>query len=156
RQLQDLEIAIEVRMITLAETFYERIGLDFGMNLSTHNDRATLNLVQTNGGLLTPNAPNAGPALDNFRNIMNAGAKKIIGLQAPGVPTPDPDVPVRATSFGPAIPPFGGFPNAPGADGGISLGLAFLSDIQVQMFLEAAQGDRRTNVMQAPKLTMFN
>jgi type II secretory pathway component GspD/PulD (secretin) len=156
RQLQDLEIAIEVRMITLAETFYERIGLDFGMNLSTHNDRATLNLVQTNGGLLTPNAPNAGPALDNFRNIMNAGAKKIIGLQAPDVPTRDLDVPIRATSFGPSIPPFGNFPNAPGADGGISLGLAFLSDIQVQMFLEAAQGDRRTNVMQAPKLTMFN
>ncbi len=42
------------------------------------------------------------------------------------------------------------------ADGGLSLGLAFLSDIQVQMFLEAAQRDRRSNVMQAPKQTMFN
>ena len=30
-----------------------------------------------------------------------------------------------------------------GADGGLSLGLAFLSDIQVFMFMEAAQGDRR-------------
>jgi len=28
--------------------------------------------------------------------------------------------------------------------------LAFLSDVQVFMFLEAAQGDRRTNIMQAP------
>ena len=55
-----------------------------------------------------------------------------------------------------AIPPFGGYPNIPGADGGLSLGLAFLSDIQVFMFMEAAQGDRRTNVMQAPKLTLFN
>jgi type II secretory pathway component GspD/PulD (secretin) len=36
------------------------------------------------------------------------------------------------------------------------MGLAFLSDIQVYMFMEAAQGDRRTNVMQAPKLTLFN
>jgi type II secretory pathway component GspD/PulD (secretin) len=36
------------------------------------------------------------------------------------------------------------------------LGLAFLSDIQVFMFMEAAQGDQRTNVMQAPKITMFN
>src|SRR5262249_34379357 len=51
---------------------------------------------------------------------------------------------------------FGGFPNSPGANGGLSLGLAFLSDIQVFMFMEAAQGDRRTNVMQAPKLTLFN
>ena len=43
---------------------------------------------------------------------------------------------------------------APG--GGISMGLAFLSDIQVFLFMEAAQGDTRTNVMQAPKITLFN
>ena len=36
------------------------------------------------------------------------------------------------------------------------MGLAFLSDIQVFLFMEAAQGDQRTNVMQAPKLTLFN
>src|SRR5207247_1077885 len=30
------------------------------------------------------------------------------------------------------------------------------SDIQVFMFMEAAQGDKRTNVMQAPKLTLHN
>jgi type II secretory pathway component GspD/PulD (secretin) len=34
--------------------------------------------------------------------------------------------------------------------------MAFLSDIQVFMFMEAVQANRRTNVMQAPKLTMFN
>ena len=44
----------------------------------------------------------------------------------------------------------------PGQNGGIALGLAFLNDIQVYMFMEAAQGDRRVNVMQAPKLTLFN
>ena len=145
RRLQDLEVAIEIRYINLSEAFYERIGLDFAMNLNTHNDRTLSNLALAQGGA----------ALDNFRNLSNAGAK-MVGLQAPGTPTPDLDLPIRATSFSPAIPPFGGFPNAPGADGGISLGLAFLSDIQVQMFLEAAQGDRRTNIMQAPRLTMFN
>src|SRR5207244_382135 len=31
-----------------------------------------------------------------------------------------------------------------------------LSDIQVFQFLEAAQADRRFNVMQAPKMTTFN
>src|SRR5262249_44007363 len=75
---------------------------------------------------------------------------------APGAFTQDLNIPVTNASFGPAIPPFGGFPNSLGADGGLSLGLAFLSDIQVAMFLEAAQADRRTNVMQAPKLTLFN
>lgn len=143
RQLQDLEIAIEVRMITLAESFYERMGLDFAMNIKT-NTKDVEPFLTT--GIFRP-AP-----FINDNNLKGA----VLGLQAPGIPTPDLDIPIRATSFGPAVPPFGGFPNAPGMDGGLSLGLAFLSDIQVQMFLEAAQGDRRTNVMQAPKLTMFN
>ena len=55
-----------------------------------------------------------------------------------------------------AIPPFGGYPNTPARTAASSLGLAFLNDIQVYMFMEAAQGDRRVNVMQAPKLTLFN
>ena len=55
-----------------------------------------------------------------------------------------------------AVPPFGQFPNIPGGNGGVDLGIAFLSDIQVFLFMEAAQGDQRTNVMQAPKLTLFN
>ena len=40
-------------------------------------------------------------------------------------------------------------------NGGLSVGLAFLNDIQVYLFMEAAQGDRRINVMQAPKLTVL-
>jgi general secretion pathway protein D len=32
----------------------------------------------------------------------------------------------------------------------------FLKDQQVRQFMEAAQGDRRTNIMQAPKVTMIN
>src|SRR5205085_432060 len=78
------------------------------------------------------------------------------GLTPQGALTSDLAVPIRNSSFAMAIPPFGGFPNIPGADGGISMGLAFLSDIQVFLFMEAAQGDQRTNVMQAPKLTLFN
>jgi hypothetical protein len=35
-------------------------------------------------------------------------------------------------------------------------GVTFLSDIQVFLLFEAIQEDRRTNVMQAPKITMFN
>jgi type II secretory pathway component GspD/PulD (secretin)/tetratricopeptide (TPR) repeat protein len=143
RRLQDLEVAIEVRMITLAETFYERIGLDFSMNVSTHNKEVSANLA------------NSSASNSNLTNAQNLGAR-LIGLATPGVPTYDLNVPISSSSFGMSIPPFGNYPNAPGLDGGLSLGLAFLSDIQVQMFLDAAQGDSRSNVMQAPKLTMFN
>jgi type II secretory pathway component GspD/PulD (secretin) len=139
RKLQDLEVSIEVKVVSLAETFFERIGVDFSMGIPTN--------AKPVGG------PATGTTVFSTSNRNFSG--NVIGLQTPGVPTPDLDIPIRATSFPRAVPPFGGFNNS-FADGGISLGLAFLSDIQVQMFLEAAQGDTRTNVMQAPKLTALN
>ena len=37
-----------------------------------------------------------------------------------------------------------------------TFGIAFLSDLEVYLFLTAAQGDTRSNVLQAPKVTTFN
>ena len=42
------------------------------------------------------------------------------------------------------------------AGAGASLGLAFLSDLEVYFFMTAAQGDTRNNILQAPKVTTFN
>ncbi len=146
RRLQDLEIAVEIRVISLSDIFYERIGVDFSMNIQTHNSTNTVNAI-ANGNFTPPTVINA----------VNQGIKNaVIGLQAPGVPTPDLFVPIAPSSYGLAVPPFGGYNNNPGGNGGLSLGLAFLNDVQVSMFLEAAQGDQRTNIMQAPKLTLFN
>ncbi len=50
------------------------------------------------------------------------------------------------------MPQFGGFDTATAAN----FGFAILSDIEVFMLLQAAQGDQRTNVLQAPKVTLFN
>ncbi|HBT75742.1 MAG TPA: hypothetical protein DEB39_02190 [Planctomycetaceae bacterium] len=55
-------------------------------------------------------------------------------------------------NFGPSIPQFGGF--SPGA--GLQMGFAILSDIEAYFFLNAAEGDSRSNVLQAPKVTIFN
>ena len=147
RQLQDLEVSVEVRLITLSETFFERIGIDLSFNIQTDNVDLRRVIPQPAPGpingtnpFIIPRSPNAG----------------IVGLTPAGSFTNDLDIPIRSTSFGYSIPPFGGFPNSIGANGGLGLGLAFLNDIQVFMFMEAAQGDRRTNIMQAPKLTMFN
>ena len=35
RRLQDLQVTIEVRFITLADTFFERIGVDFDFNIQS-------------------------------------------------------------------------------------------------------------------------
>src|SRR5262249_44124530 len=145
RRLQDAEVAVEIRLISIAEGFYERIGVDFNVNIV--NDKGT----QRWQPMIT--SGNFKPA--GFINDFTPD-RFLSGLTPAGTFTSDLGIPIKNSSFGMAIPPFGGFPNAPGANGGIELGLAFLSDIQVFMFLEAAQGDQRTNVMQAPKLTLFN
>jgi type II secretory pathway component GspD/PulD (secretin) len=118
--------------------------MDFNLNILTHNSAE--NVAQFTAQQFTP------PGLVNAFQ----GRNFVTGLTPAGTFTNDLDIPVKADSFQRAIPPFGGYPNTPGSDGGISLGLAFLNEIQVFMFMEAAQGDRRTNVMQAPKMTLFN
>lgn len=142
RRLQDMEVAIEIRFITLSEAFFERIGLDFNINIVNNNPKFENMIVSQQF------AP--------FGQINKIHSDAVVGLQPSGQFTNTLDIPITQNSFNLAVPPFGGYPNMPGADGGLSLGLAFLSDIQVFLFMEAAQGDRRTNVMQAPKLTLFN
>jgi type II secretory pathway component GspD/PulD (secretin)/tetratricopeptide (TPR) repeat protein len=143
RRLQDQEVAVEVRFITLAEQFFERIGVDFNINIRNNNSRYEPQLVSQQ--------------FRPFGFINNFTPKRFItGLTPAGSFTQDLGIPINDNSFNLAVPPFGGFPQIPGGNGGIDLGLAFLSDIEVFLFMEAAQGDQRTNVMQAPKLTLFN
>lgn len=144
RRLQDLQVAVEMRLVAVSESYFERMGMDFDVNIRTPTSTREPQLLT---GQFTP---------FGFvnRNLDRLGL--VSGLTPAGTLTPDLNVPLRNSSFDFSIPPFGGYPGTLGADGGLSLGLAFLSDIQVFMFLEAAQGDRRANVMQAPKITVFN
>ena len=145
RRLQDLAIAVEVRIVSLSEIVLRADGRRL---LDEHQDR--------HDEVRAVVDPTGSSGRQPFVNdINNKGVT--VGLHAgrdvhrgPGRADPGE----RASSG--AIPPFGGYPNTPGDNGGLSLGLAFLNDIQVYMFMEAAQGDRRVNVMQAPKLTLFN
>ncbi len=149
RRLQDLAVAIEIRIVTLAESFFERMGIDFSVNIKTNNtsfEPALTGPTGTGPGTFRPS-----PFLND---INNKGVT--VGLTPAGTFTPDLDVPIRGTSFNRAVPAFGNFPNSPGNNGGISLGLAFLNDIQVYTFMEMAQGDQRSNIMNAPKVTLFN
>jgi type II secretory pathway component GspD/PulD (secretin) len=144
RKLQDLQISIEMRIVSVSEKFFERIGLDFDVNIRTPRYQVE-NQLQT-GNYGSPFGINRNLNVNNV----------VTGLTPAGQITPDLNVPIKASSYDFSVPPFGGFPGTLGLDGGLSLGLAFLSDIQVFMFLEAAQGDQRTHIMQAPKITVFN
>ena len=130
RRLQDLQVTIEVRFIALNDNFFERIGVDFTFNV---DDNTGLNINN-------PNLPD-----DNGRSYA-------FGLDAVGNPTNNLDFQYRANTRQSTIPTFGGFDAASAAN----FGFAILSDIEVFFLLTALQGDTRTNVLQAPKVTLFN
>ncbi len=145
RRLQETSVAVEVRVISLSEAFFERVGVDFQMNVSTTGSSRESFERSLTSGAFRP---------EPFLNSINERGVVVGWNPTANGFTPDLNVPIRPNTFGLGLPGFGGYPG-PG-NGGLSLGLAFLNDIQVYMFMEAAQGDRRVNVMQAPKVTLFN
>lgn len=155
RRLQDLQVTIEVRFITLNDNFFERIGIDFDFDINDNVDRKfqIFGTRQNTNRIFTalPTA-NRGPIRDVQDRDLGHGGSVTVGLQTPGVFSADLDIPVSQGSFPLAVPQFGGF--QPGA--GAQLGFAILSDIETFFFIEASQGDRRSNVLQAPKVTLFN
>jgi len=90
RKLQDTEIALEIRFLSVSEPLFERIGIDFNVQRNP-GDTSVPQPVVTKDDILTE-----------------------------------------------------------------SLGLKFLNDAQVRQLLESAQGDRGTNILQAPKITLLN
>ncbi|MCH5375482.1 MAG: type II and III secretion system protein, partial [Planctomycetes bacterium] len=82
----------------------------------------------------------------------DTGPSIAFGLDPSGQPTIDFDYALTQGSFGSTIPQFGGFDASTAAD----FGFAILSDIEVFFLIQAAEGDQRTNVLQAPKVTLFN
>src|SRR5207237_5618011 len=100
RRLQDLEIAVEVRILTLAETFFERIGLDFNLNVKT--DKVTR---PYEAQLVTNQFKPAGNVNDFSPGRFIAGLTPASNGN-PGTFTSDLDVPLKSSSFQYAIPPF--------------------------------------------------
>ncbi|HIQ22870.1 MAG TPA: general secretion pathway protein GspD, partial [Planctomycetes bacterium] len=151
RRLQDLQVTIEVRFITLNDNFFERIGVDFDFDIDDNIDRPFMVFGRPveDGDPATRTEP--------LRNTLDTDHDQsvTVGLALPGEPpifTADLDIPFRQNSFSLAAPQFGGFD----ATAGAQLGFAILSDIEAFFFINAAQGDRRSNVLQAPKVTLFN
>ena len=64
-------------------------------------------------------------------------------------------IPFRQNSYGSAsVPSLPGLPDP--TTSAASFGFAILSDIEAYFLIQAAQGNTRSNVMQAPKVTLFN
>ena len=164
RRLQDLQVTIEVRFITLNDNFFERIGVDFDFDIDDDIDRAyqvfgrvkedSSDDSSDSSDSSSSDDSDSNSALEPERDLSDVDHDRsvVVGMSAPGVFSADLDIPFTQNSYGLAIPQFGGFD----ASAGASLGFAILSDIEAYFFINAAQGDKRTNVLQAPKVTLFN
>ena len=144
RRLQDLQVTIEVRFINLQDDFFEQIGVDFDLNIDSNvsnndlpnNDSGrstTIGLGFDQGG--NPTNQTAAPS-NPITNLVN-GAN---------------DIQIRQGSFGAVQPGFGGY----AASAAPTMGIAILSDLEAYFFVRAVQGDKRTNILQSPKVTLFN
>jgi Bacterial type II and III secretion system protein len=115
---QEAQVSLEVRVVTVPDQFFERIGVDFNVNTTTDK------------------APQPCPAQFQSAGFINdfTPDKFLSGLPHAGTCTRDLPTPVCQANTGPV----------------------FLNAKQVYEFLEGVQGDARSNVMQAPKITLFN
>jgi len=154
RRLQDLQVTIEVRFITLNDNFFERIGIDFDFDIDDDIDGPYQIFGRQVGDISNEDLDEDSATVELARDTRDTdhGQTVTVGLQQPGVFSADLDIPFTQGSFGLAVPQFGGFD----ASAGAQMGFAILSDIEAFFFISAAQGDRRSNVMQAPKVTLFN
>ena len=168
RRLQDLQVAIEVRFIRLNDTFFERIGVDFDFNIQSNvRDPLNMTAVPGSGGGSTspfslgipasPGGPTQTIGLDNAGNpgvsrIGSVGQNQTLN----GAPVSNfYSIPFRQNSFGGAqVPSMPGLPDP--TTSAATFGFAILSDIEAYFLIQAAQGNTRSNVMQAPKVTLFN
>ncbi len=133
RSMMDMQIAIEVRYISISDEYYEQIGVNFGATFKTNAPSTT------DGDGLVPDG------------------KGIYGITTAATGTGKPfteslNIDFSQNSYGMAVPQFGNYDPSVGAQ----LGFAILSDIDTYFFMSASEADRRTNVMQAPKVMMFN
>ena len=130
RRLQDLQVTIEVRFITITDNFFERIGVDFDFDVDD----------------------NTGLSVNEVLALDDEGPSVTVGIGNNGLPTADLDLQFTQGSFDTTIPTFGGFdPNS-----AANFGFAILSDIEAFFIIQAAQGDVRSNITQAPKVTLFD
>lgn len=209
RRLQDLQVTIEVRFVSVSDNFFERIGVDFDFDLQDSLGGPNLYSGQTttgqqgqqggqqggqqaqSGGLIP--IPPFGTLLPSQTqqqgqqqqgqqqqgqqgqqgqqqgatgtNFFTPGPQRqltdrdnygkggqVVGLGSSNSFTNDMDIAFRQGSFGIGVPDFGRFD----ANAGVNIGFAILSDIETFFFINAAQGDRRNNIMSAPKVTLFN
>jgi general secretion pathway protein D len=177
REQRAIQIAIEARFITITSNYLEELGIDLDIILNQGNagfDRAGR---QFNGAQVLiprsfsrlgflPGVPAVGNALNPASNILGSqpgqpfGEVGLVpsagnGLMQGSRFTP---IPVISNVIDLVQPTNTVVPNSFGGTQipGMQIFGSFLDGIQVDFLLRATQADRRSSIMNAPRLVMFN
>ena len=146
------QMTIATPFQTNADSFFERMGLDFALTLTMNNKNPAAAgytpIIDPATGLATlSRAPGSGTSVVGLLNVGNNPAQT-------GLFAPDLGIAFRQGSFGQALPQFGGMPNpSPGL--GANWAIAG-PRMQLNFGLSLAQGNKRSSVTQTPVVTTMN
>ena len=174
RRMQDIQVTIEARFITLRDTFAEAIGVDFDFQIQSDAYKAGQGFVQQQSNPFYA----AGSSSSSTTGGGGGGTGATSGSQKPylvnsyhdhALPGQQPlALGVGGAGSAGSMPPFtsnlaipfinNSYPTSTvsGFNQGASFGISFLSDLETYLFVNAAQTDQRSNIVQAPKVTTFN
>ena len=137
RELNDVQIVVEVRFVTLQDDFFERVGIDFDFSINDNTGGTAIDAVT--GDVVLANG-SSGTIGSNAANVTGEAS-----------PVGDLDLNFLQENFSAVSPIFGN-----DLASAASFGFAILSDIEVFFLLQAGKTSTRSNVTQAPTVTMFN
>lgn len=167
-----LGVEVEVRFVAVEDDFFERIGIDFDTEIESEPAGAGVQppTSQPADTTLLPSSQTGGAADTNLiiPRMLSSSALFLPTVQQnrtpdtinffPGLPNPDFQIPTRGAT---ALPNLNDLPGGlnlgtwPDSDHG-GFGLAILSDIEISLFIQAAQADQNATILSAPKVTLFN
>lgn len=186
RKLQDLQVTVEVRFISVTDRFFERIGVDFDFNVQDNLGDPPGTPAFGSRQLTFPSGGAAGNANNQNADLrgntggaqggqggqggqQQTGAGLFDSIQRVNAPRDDFNRQVVGLSSPDAFTEDYDIQFRQGSfelgvpdfgnfnpDAGIQVGMAILSDIEAFFFIQAAQADERANIMFAPKVTLFN
>ncbi len=167
-----LSVEIEVRFIAVEDDFFENIGVDFDFEIESEPVGTTVQppTSQPANTTLAPSSQTGGPVDTNmlipkllasspfFLPTFSENQSPPMVNFFPGVPSPDFQVPTDGTTA---------LPNLNDLTGGINLGtwsdpglagfeLAILSDLEAEIFMQAALADEGVTTFTAHRVKLFN
>lgn len=150
RRERAIMINVESRFVTVSDAFLNDVTLDFDIQFNNMNNTRWGAPGAANWG------PEGAPVAPSNANVQNS--YNTLGAPAPVVVGNTTSNGAGTSSLLPGLTTMGGLFGAGWAanEGGMVIAGSFLDDIQLGFLIRAIQADRRSTMLFAPRLTLWN